>query len=727
MADQQVGNGPSSSPIPRRGTLTAGTARAAALSAFTALRGRVPGAPSDAVGARCELPHPLGWRATLQSRLLAVAVFFAVWTISIEARLFYLQVFQHGELKALADRQQLDTIDVPAKRGEILDRHGRVLAYSVDADSVFANPRENGAPERTASLVCAALNDCDGGMRQAMVRALRRNTRFVYLARKVTPEEAARVRALQLKGIAFLKENRRYYPKQELAAHVLGYVGTDNVGLAGLESAFDPHVRGKDGKVLVTTDARQHAVFSRVERPATGGAGLELTIDQFLQHIAERELRAGVLETRAAGGTAIVMNPQTGEILALANWPTFNPNAFAESAEAARRNRAVQDLYEPGSTFKLVTASAALEEQVVTGTDPIDCAPGYIKFEGRPAIHDVHRYGVLPFSDVIVKSSNVGAIKVGLKLGPERLGRYVSRFGFGRPLAPDFRGENPGIVWNPARLDASALASVSMGYQVGVTPMQMAAAASSIANGGTLIEPRVVRAIIRDGRRTPVQPKALRRTVSERTAAELTAIMEEVVERGTAKNAQIPGFTIAGKTGTAAKLVNGRYSKSDYNASFVGFVPSRRPALTILVVIDSPRGGGSSYYGGIAAAPVFKRIAEASLRQLGIAPNINPLPPVLRVRHDVEDEPATPRRVSGPEGTAEVIRRTEPGTMPDLRGLGAREALKVLTRIGMTARMAGDGFVLAHTPEPGTPVSRGGVSRLTLGRRPPVLAAGGVE
>lgn len=665
------------------------------------------------------------WRARLQSRLMAAAAFFAVWTAAIEARLIYLQVVQHAEMTARADRQQLDTINVPAKRGEILDRGGRVLAYSVDADSIFANPLEVDQPDRTASLVCGALDDCDGAMRQAMAKALRKDTQFAYLARKVSPDEARRVRALRLKGVAFLKENRRYYPKKDLAAHVLGYVGTDNDGLAGLESTYDSQIRGKDGKVLVQTDARQHALFSRVDRPATAGAALELTIDQYLQHIAERELRVGVEETRAAGGAAVVMNPHTGEILAMANWPTFNPNAFQESQDAARRNRAVQDLYEPGSTFKLVTASAALEEDVISVDDPIDCAPGYIKFEGRPAIHDVHTYGVLPFSDVIVKSSNVGAIKVGLRLGPERLGRYVSRFGFGHPIAPDFRGESPGIVWNPARLDASALASVSIGYQVGVTPVQMAAAASSIANGGTLIEPRVVRAIIKDGRRTVVQPRALRRTVSERTAAELTAIMEDVVERGTARSAQISGYTIAGKTGTASKLVNGRYSKSDYNASFIGFVPSRNPVVTIIVVIDSPR---SHYMGGVIAAPVFKRIAEASLRQIGVAPNLNAAPPVLVARHDAEAAPMVPRPVvAAPEGTTSVIERAQPGTMPDLRGLGAREALKVLTRLGMMARMKGDGFVIEHTPAPGTPLVRGELSVLKLGRRMPVMPARGLQ
>ena len=450
---------------------------------------------------------------------MAVAAVFALWTVGIEARLIYLQVVAHADLTARADRQQLDTIDVPAKRGEILDRHGRVLAYSVDADTVFANPLEVEGPDRTASLVCGALDACDNAMRQSMAKMLRKRTQFAYLARKISPEEASRVRALQLKGIAFLKENRRYYPKRELAAHVLGYVGTDNVGLAGLESTYDSQVRGKDGKVLVTADARQHALFSRVDRQATAGASLELTIDQYLQHIAERELRAGVEKNRAAGGSALIMDPRTGEILALANWPTFNPNTFLESHEQSRRNRAIQDLYEPGSTFKLVTASAALEENVISMRDPVDCSPGFIKFEGRPPIRDMHRYGVMPFTDVIVKSSNVGAIRVGLRLGPERLGRYVSRFGFGQPIAPDFRGENPGIVWNPAKLDSSALASVSMGYQVGVTPVQMAAAASSIANGGTLIEPRVVRAIIKDGRRSLVQPRSLRRTVSEKTVA----------------------------------------------------------------------------------------------------------------------------------------------------------------------------------------------------------------
>jgi cell division protein FtsI (penicillin-binding protein 3) len=664
------------------------------------------------------------WRPVLRSRLFVGAVFFGVWTTGIQARLVYLQVVERADMQARADRQHLRTLTAPAKRGEIVDRNGHVLAYSVDADSVFADPSEIENPDKVAQLVCAALDECGPRDRREMAQNLRRDSQFVYLARKVSPDEAQRVRALELKGVAFIKESRRYYPKKELAAHVLGYVGLDNTGLAGLESTYDGQVRGTEGKILVQTDARRHALNSRIDRPATAGVSLELTVDQYLQHIAERELRAGVEENNAAGGTALVMEPNTGEILALANWPTFNPNAFGKADERERRNRAIQDLYEPGSTFKVVTASAALEEHVVNPDDPIDCAPGYITFPGRKPIYDFHRYGTLSFTDVIVKSSNVGAIKVGLRRGPERLGRYVSRFGFGQPLGPDFRGESSGIVWNPAKLDASALASVSMGYQVAVTPLQMAAAVSSVANGGSLIEPRVVRAFIKDGRRAVVSPKVLRKTVSPATLVELRTMMEGVVERGTAKSAQIEGYTIAGKTGTASKLVNGNYSRSEYNASFVGFVPSRQPALTIIVVIDSPHGRG--YTGGVVAAPIFKRIAEASLRQLGVAPTINALPPVLAARNESVAAPVVQRHFDDDKGiVTAAIPPAQPGVMPDLRGQSAREALRVLAKIGSSARISGQGVVIEQSPAAGEPLATGETGVLKLGRHLPVVAAGG--
>jgi cell division protein FtsI (penicillin-binding protein 3) len=659
--------------------------------------------------------HPsFDWRTTVRRRLAVGAVALLAWSAGIEGRLVYLQVARHADLTSRAERQQLRTVETSAKRGEILDRNGRVLAYSVDAESIYAVPAEIASPDDAAAALCGALDDCRPGERQAIAERIRRGRAFAYVRRQVSPDEARRVAALKLDGIGFMKESRRFYPNKELAAHVLGYVGVDNKGLNGLEATYDTLIKGRTGTVLIQTDARRHA-FSRIERPPTAGATLELTIDQYLQHVVERELRAGVEENHAAGGAALVMDPHTGEILALANWPSFNPNAFGHASDEAQRNRAIQDLYEPGSTFKVVTASAAFEENVVKADDLIDVSAGRIRFGAR-VINDDHSYGVLSFADVIVKSSNVGAIKVGLQLGPERLGMYVKRFGFGRRSSPDFPAESPGIVWEAAKLSDSALASVSMGYQVGVTPLQMAAAVSSIANGGELIEPRIVRAVLADGTRTPVPRKVIRRTVSTRTAALLTDVMEQVVERGTGTRARIPGYTVAGKTGTAQKIVNGRYSTSDYNASFVGFVPSRQPAFVMVVVIDSPR-GKNLYYGGSVAAPIFQRIAAAGLRLQGVPHSINPAPPVLVARRD-----DTQRPVSGPAATPAIVMLSGGATgsaslFPDLRGLGARDALRTLARLGMTARLDGTGIVVDQDPSPGSPIERGAVSTLRLERQ----------
>jgi cell division protein FtsI (penicillin-binding protein 3) len=642
------------------------------------------------------------WRGTLKRRLAVAAAGLMLWTGAIEARLVYLQVVRHADLAARAERQQMRTVTAPAKRGEILDRRGRVLAYSVDAESIYAVPSEIEQPQTAVAAICGALEDCTPKEREQLLERFGLQRAFVYVRRQVMPEQARRVKALDLEGIGFMKESRRFYPNKELAAHVLGYVGIDSTGLHGIEATYDTLIKGKSGTVLVQTDARRHA-FSRLEKPPTTGASLELTVDEYLQHIAERELRAGVHEFRASSGSAVIMDPHTGEILALANYPTFNPNAFRQASESARRNRAVQDLYEPGSTFKIVTAGAALEEKMIRPADSIDVSAGLIRFGGR-VINDDHRYRVLSFEDVIVKSSNVGAIKVGLKLGAERLGLYVNRFGFGRPISPDFPGESAGIVWDPSKLNDSALASVSMGYQVAVTPLQMGAAVSSVANGGELLEPRVVRAVIRDGNRIPVPRKVLRRTVSAGTAAELTRIMEAVVDRGTATRAQLAGYTVAGKTGTAKKLVNGSYlGHSNYNASFVGFVPSRKPVYTIVVLIDSPH--AKSYYGGAVAAPVWQRIADAALRHKGVPPTLNTPPPVLVARRDepraVQTSLALPRpSMMGAIGPLDI--RT-PG-VPDVRGMSARDAIRTLARLGLTARVHGTGTVTEQRPEAGTPL-----------------------
>ncbi len=657
----------------------------------------------------------LSWRRTLKRRLIVAAAAFLLWTVAIEARLVYLQVMRHADLSARAERQQMRTVAAPAKRGEILDRRGRVLAYSVDADSIYAVPSDFEQPRMAVAALCGALDDCTLKEREAMIERFGRQRAFVYVRRQVSPEQARRVKALALEGIGFMKESRRFYPNKELASNLVGYVGIDGTGLHGIESAYDHLINGRAGTVLIQTDARRHA-FSRIEKPPTKGATLELSIDHYLQHVAERELRAGVEATEAQGGAAIVMNPGTGEILAMANWPTFNPNAYRQAREESRRNRAVQDLYEPGSTFKVVTASAALEENLVRPGDRIDASGGKIRFGAR-IIWDTHDFGVLSFSDVIAKSSNVGAIKVGLRIGAERLGLYVNRFGFGRPVSPDFPGENPGIVWDSSQLTDSGLASVSMGYQVGVTPLQMATAVSSVANGGELIQPRVVRAVVRDGKRVPVPRRVLRRTISRETAAELTRILEGVVEsRGTATRAGLESHSVAGKTGTAQKLINGRYSRTDYNTSFVGFVPSRKPMFTIIVVVDSPR---VDKYGGLAAAPVFQRIAEAALRHYAVPTTVNAPPPVLVARR--EQTPELP--AAGPAEPPAILAVSRLGPargseFPDLRGMSAREAVRLLARMGLTAQMHGAGVVMMQQPEPGAPLDARTSSELWLGRQP---------
>src|SRR4249920_338648 len=377
------------------------------------------------------------WRPIMKRRVAIVAVLLGLWVTGIEAKLVYLQVFDRADLAARAERQQERTPPSPARRGDILDRRGRVLATSVDADTIYAVPTEIADPADAAKKICVALGDCDAKDRQSIAEKLGQRRAFAYVKRQVAPDQAERVAALNLDGIGFIKESKRFYPNKELASHLLGWVGVDNTGLSGLEHTYDPQIRGKAGTILVHTDAR-HKAFSRSERPPTTGSTIELTIDEYLQHIAERALHSGVLENRAAGGAAIIMNPRSGEILAMANEPTFNPNAYRDAQETERRNRAVQDLYEPGSTFKVVTVSAAIEEKVMPIDTMIDTNPGVIHIAGRPkpvteASH--HNYGVLSFSDVIVRSSNVGAIKIGLRVGTERLSRYVALFGFGHPVS----------------------------------------------------------------------------------------------------------------------------------------------------------------------------------------------------------------------------------------------------------------------------------------------------
>jgi cell division protein FtsI (penicillin-binding protein 3) len=672
--------------------------------------------PTDA--SRAEQPDTSRWRPMLRRRVWVAAAIIALWAVAIQARLVYLQVVRHTELAAKADRQQNRTIEAPAKRAEIVDRDGHVLATSVDADTIYAVPNELGDPAGAARALCRALRDCSTKDQQALTERMQNGRAFAYVRRQASPEQARRVAALGLEGIGFLKESRRFYPNRTLAAHLLGYVGIDNAGLAGIEGVYDSLIRGQQGKVLVQVDARKQA-FLRVERPPTTGATLELTIDQNIQHVVERELKAGVEWANAAGGSAIVMDPSTGEVLAMASYPTFNPNVYREAKDFERRNRPVQDLYEPGSTFKIITASAALEENVVKPSDLVDVSSGTISFGSR-TIRDDHHYGVLTFQQVVEKSSNVGSIKVGLRLGSERFGGYVKRFGFGRMLSPDFRGENAGILWDWSNMTDSAFASTLIGYQVGVTPLQMVTAVSAVANGGELIQPRIVRAVVKDGVRLPVPRKVLGRAISKDTAARLTPMLEGVVTDGTAKAAAVADYTIAGKTGTAKKVVNGTYrGHSNYNVSFVGFAPSRKPKFTIIVVVDSPRGVPA--YGGTVAAPIFQRIADSALRYYGVQRTINAPPPLIVERQS--PQPNAPLPASGPAEPPSVLPASQNANsdpvVPDLTGMSGRDAVRTLATLGLPVQVLGHGLVTDQRPLPGTPVVAVVSARVWLDRRAP--------
>ena len=653
------------------------------------------------------------WRYAIKRRVVSVLAAMTLWALAVQGRLVWLQVIKHDDYVAAALSQQRREITVSAPRGDMVDRHGQVLATSAEGTAITADPSAIVDATGTAAKLCAALRDCSPSEQVDFITKFSSKKEFAYVRRwrAVNSEQLERVRSLGLPGINFLAESGRYYPGVSLAAHILGFVGVGNEGLGGLEKSYDEIVGGSPGTILVQRDGKQR-MGTRIEEAPIPGATLELTIDRDLQYFAERELEAAVKLNDAKGGTVIVMSPNTGEILAMASYPYFNPNSPGQSTDDQRRNRAIQDVYEPGSTFKIVTASAAIEEGVLKATDLIDCNPGYITFPGRKPITEAkgHNYGLIPFMDVIVKSSNVGAIRAGLRVGAERMSRFVHRFGFGEVLGSDFKGQSAGKVYPTEQMNDSTLASMSMGYNISITPLQMVTAASAVANGGTLYEPHVVAAIVRDGKREAIAPKVLRQAINQETAATVTTFMEGVVQRGTAKAAQMDRYQVAGKTGTAQKIVDGHYA-NQYNSSFVGFVPSRNPVFTILVVIDTPRAAG--HYGGEVAAPVFKRIADAALRQVGVPATIRPIPPIVVADAAQQVGPSSDSPTVVPVITP-VGNQT---LMPDLRGYAARDAVRVFGDLGLLVRLNGSGFVASQKPEPGAPVERGDIGVLELRRQ----------
>jgi len=568
-------------------------------------------------------------------RLYALSGLLCLWLLTICLRLIYLQIFCYGDFERRAQHQQQRSFDLSAKRGVIYDRAGRELAMSIQVDSAFVVPSEAPDLPNTISLITRITKDDP----RVVLADCRAHKTFCWVARKADAEVIERIRALNLQGIHYQKEPKRFYPKRELAAQILGYVGTDDQGLSGLERQFNQQLQGKPGKLMISVDARKRW-FASVEKEPESGNSVVLTVDQNIQYIAERELERGMEETHAIAGTVIVENPHTGEILALTNRPTFNPNIRKEIRNEALKDRAVSDVYEPGSTFKMVTISAGLEEKITRPDEMFDCQMGSIVINGM-RIRDSKPHGVLSVADILAESSDVGAIKVALRLGDQRFYKYIRAFGFGQQTGIELPGETRGLTKPVERWSKVSIGAISMGQEIGISPLQLISLISTIANDGVHVPPRIVAGTITP-QNTPqtiaFQPAEGTRVISSLTAAEMRQMLQGVVLHGTGRRAILEGYSSAGKTGTAQKVdpATGVYSKTKYVASFAGFAPINDPQIAVVVILDSAVG---LHQGGQVSAPVFQRIMQQVLEYLHVPHDVQ-LPPsrqVLLARRDVPD------------------------------------------------------------------------------------------
>src|ERR1017187_850523 len=599
------------------------------------------------------------------SRLHLLGAMLLLWCAAICGRLVYLQIFRYGGFVKQAEHQQQREIPLSAKRGVIYDRSGKELAMSVLVDSAFAVPSEVKDLPTAVSLITRITRDDHN----VVLADCRNHKTFCWVARKADDETIERIKSLNLQGIHFQKEPKRFYPARDLAAQVVGTVGMEDVGQSGIEHAFDEEMRGRAGKMFISVDARRQW-FSDVEKQPEPGASLVLTIDKNIQYIAEKELDQAIHDTQAIAGTVIVENPHTGEILALANRPTFNPNLRKEITPNALTNRAVSYVYEPGSTFKLVTISAALEEKLTNPDEVFDCQMGSIVYNGM-RIRDSKPHGLLPVWGVLAESSDVGAIKIALRLGEDRLYKYIRAYGFGQQTGIELPGETRGLTKPVSRWSKVSIAAISMGQEIGISPLQLSGLISTFANDGVWVAPCIVAGTVGPNsapQSTPqtvaFHPGASRRVISSYTAAEMRSMMQKVVIEGTGRKAILEGYTSAGKTGAAQKVdpATGAYSKTKYIGSFAGFAPVNNPQIVVAVILDSAVG---LHQGGQISAPVFRRISQQVLEYLHV-PHDLPLAPqhqlLLAKTKDKDLEEGTPDHPGEPLETAEVNSDSSDGT-----------------------------------------------------------------
>jgi cell division protein FtsI (penicillin-binding protein 3) len=574
------------------------------------------------------------------ARFWIICLLFLAWGLTISGRLFWLQIMRHQEFVERAQKQQQRTFEVAPRRGVLYDRNQHELAMTVQVDSVYADPSEiENKPAAARELAAIVHTDAEDAhtTEEQILNRLNTGDRFAWIARRVENETSAKVKALNLKGIYFQKEFKRFYPDNEIAAQVLGYVGVDDAGLGGLEQKFEPQLHGSPGRMYTAMDARR-TVLGSTEKEPEPGQNLVLTIDSNIQFLAERALDHAMERTHADDGTVVVQDVHTGQILALAIRPTFNPNQYRHTTPALLKNHAVSDVYEPGSTFKLVAYSAALDQGLVKPDDMVDCQGGSITIAGR-VIHDNQgeHFGVIPVHKALEESSDVGAIKMALKVGQPKFYEYIRNFGFGSKPGVELPGETRGLLRPVNKWGSSSIGSIAMGQEIGVTPLQLVSMVSTIANGGTYLPPHVLLPSqspagdeksgaaqapplpIRLGEDLPNPlPSGAHRVLSEMAAAQMRKMMEGVVLYGTGKPAQLNGYSSGGKTGTAQKVdpVTHLYSKTMHIASFAGMAPVNNPVIAVAVVIDDPHGG--SYYGTAVSAPVFQELAQQVLEYLGV-------------------------------------------------------------------------------------------------------------
>lgn len=630
-----------------------------------------------------------------------IGTVFSLLFLSVTCRAFYLQILQHEELVKKAERQHQHIVQLTPVRGAIFDCNGTPMAVSLDMGSCYAEPRRIRDAEGTAALLAPIL----GVSKQELTAKLSSDKGFVWVERLLAPETAARIKGLKLPGIGFVTESKRFYPNSEIASHVIGFTGVDPVGLEGIERRYDTLILGNTGYMVTERDAlgREIGTKGEIIRNASPGKNLVLTLDKNIQYIVEKELARAVAGSGAKNGMALVMEPATGRVLAMANYPTFNPNATSLSHAANLRNRVVADSFEPGSTFKMFLVAAALEEKVVRQGDVFNCENGKYVCGGK-TIHDTHPFARLSVTDILKHSSNIGAAKIGLRLGDERLYRYLRSFGFGERTGIDLPGEASGLMRNNSHWGGVDLATISFGQGVSASAIQLAAAASAIANGGILMKPYLVQQIIDDNGREMqrFEPQQVRRVISGETAARVTRMLESVTsDGGTGSNAAVDGFRVAGKTGTAQKVdpVTHGYSGTKRTASFIGFIPADKPRLTILVVVDEPK---TSPYGGVVAAPAFREIAVKSLAYLKVLPTTaageSIRPGVTATAQSTEQPDSEP---VAPESSSEGL------VMPDFRGMSMRRVMQVMEKRKINIRLKGSGRATEQNPLPGHTI-RGG-------------------